>query len=62
MNKILKLFFLINLSIYLSSCSFNNTGGLFKDRLKELEKEINKTKMIMNLLIKQKSHIVNNKS
>ena len=42
MNKILKLFFLINLSIYLSSCSFNNTGGLFKDRLIELEKEIAK--------------------
>ena len=42
MIKFFRLFILINLILYLTSCSFNNTGGLFKDRLKELEDEIAK--------------------
>ena len=42
MIKLFKLFILINLIFYLSSCSFKNTGGFFNDRLKELEDEIAK--------------------
>tara|TARA_Y100000590_G_scaffold528_1_gene717 strand:+ start:3887 stop:5236 length:1350 start_codon:yes stop_codon:yes gene_type:complete len=42
MIKLFKLFILINLIFYLSSCSFKNTGVFFNDRLKELEDEIAK--------------------
>ena len=42
MIKLFKLFILINLIFYLSSCSFKNSAGFFNDRLKELEDEIKK--------------------
>ena len=42
MIKLFKLFILINLIFYLSSCSFKNSGGFFNDKLKELEDEIKK--------------------
>ena len=42
MIKFFRIFILINLIFYLSSCSFNNTGGFFNDKTKELEDEIAK--------------------
>ena len=42
MIKLFKLFILINLIFYLSSCSFKNSANFFNDRLKELEDEIKK--------------------